>query len=227
MSITFGPTPTSECLRLFRELAPQVASGYYQARLDDDVAWVLAARCAFTESRALLVSSRAVYREFGLRIDEAALAQILYDIENMAGDASAAIDELLAAAATLEAIEETSLLSSVAGMLADAFVVKGMNEEAHEFSHKAERLADPDDVDAQTRWRRARARVLVRRGDAENAEALARAAVGLVAHSDALNNHAARCSTSPRSCACPDARNRDGQSSPRRSRCTTARRTWR
>ena len=75
-------------------------------------------------------------------------------------------------------------------MLADAFVVRGMNEEAHEFSHKAERLADPDDVDAQMRWRRARARVLVRRGDAENAEALARAAVGLVAHTDALNYHA-------------------------------------
>jgi len=52
MSIIIGPTPTSECLRLFRELAPQVASGFDQARLDDDVALVLPARCAFTESRA-------------------------------------------------------------------------------------------------------------------------------------------------------------------------------
>jgi ATP/maltotriose-dependent transcriptional regulator MalT len=40
------------------------------------------------------------------------------------------------------------------------------------------------------RWRRARARVLARRGELEAAERLAREALELVAGTDALNDHA-------------------------------------
>ena len=117
--------------------------------------------------------------------------QILYLVEMMAGDASAAAGELLAAVHGLEAIGETNLLATVAGMLADALVSQARHDGGGTLQPASgEELADPDDVDAQMRWRRARARVLARRGETEDAEHLARQALELVAATDGLNDHA-------------------------------------
>ena len=84
---------------------------------------------------------------------------------------------------------ETNLLATIAGMSADALVGCERDDEAERFASIAQEMADPDDVDAQVRWRRARARLLARRRDAHAAERLARDALALAAATDSLNDH--------------------------------------
>ncbi len=59
----------------------------------------------------------------------------------------------------LEAMGETNVLATIAGMLADALLGQEREDEAERFAQLGEDLADPDDVDAHVRWRRARARL--------------------------------------------------------------------
>ena len=190
VAINIGPTPATEALRLFEEHAPAVTTPFHLARLEVAKAWALAMRGAFAASRARLSSGRSLYRQLGLPLEDAGTVQILYLTEVMAGDASAATEDLLATVQILEDLGETNLLGTIAGMSADALVTQDRCVDAERLSRRAEELADPQDVDAQTRWRRARARVLARRGETLVAERFARAAVELVAGTDALNDQA-------------------------------------
>jgi ATP/maltotriose-dependent transcriptional regulator MalT len=67
-------------------------------------------------------------------------------------------------------------------------VAQGRLEEAEALSLEVEGIAAEDDVDAQTLWRLARAKVLARRGEFEQAEALARDAVRLLEPTDYVVN---------------------------------------
>ena len=51
--------------------------------------------------------------------------QIVYLVEVMAGDSAAATDDLRATAKTLEAVGETNLLATIAGMLANTLSARG------------------------------------------------------------------------------------------------------
>lgn len=53
-----------------------------------------------------------------------------------------ATEDLLAAGQTFEAMGETYVLASVDGVLADALVGQGSDEEAGRFSRRTEELAD-------------------------------------------------------------------------------------
>ena len=132
MAINIGPTPASESLLVFGEYAEEVGSPLHQARLELAQAWVLAMQGARAESRRLLASSRATYQELGLPLEES--VQTHYFIEVMAGDASAATEDLLAAVHALEALGETNLLATISGMLADALVNEKRYTEAEHFS---------------------------------------------------------------------------------------------
>ena len=87
---------------------------------------------------------------------------------------------------TLDRLGERYLLPTIAAMLAHVVYAQGRYDEAFELSVRAEELGSEDDVDAQARWRRARAKVLAQRGDLEAAEALAQASVRLMQQTDAL-----------------------------------------
>jgi tetratricopeptide (TPR) repeat protein len=190
VAMNIGPTPATDALRLFEEHAPAVTTPFHLARLEVAKAWALAMRGAFAESRSRLSSGRSLYRELGLPLEDAGSVQVLYLIEVMAGDAGAATEDLLATVRILDDLGETNLLGTIAGMSADALVTWDRCIHAEQLSRRAEELADAHDVDAQTRWRRARARILARRGEIVDAERFARAAVELVAGTDALNDHA-------------------------------------
>ena len=190
VAVNLGPTPSSEALRLFRGYATGVTSRLEQARTELAEAWALAMQGAVVEGRALVARSRATYQELGLVHEDAGSVQILYLVEEMALNAGGAADDLFAVARTLETMGETNIRATVLGMLADSLLHQGRDEEAEPFTRVSEELADPHDVDAQIRWRRARARLLARRGDPQTAEHLAREALDLVAATDALNDHA-------------------------------------
>ena len=85
---------------------------------------------------------------------------------------------------------ERGLLSTVAGFLAQALYAEGDYHEAARFSRASEDAAATDDVFSQMLWRISRAKILVRQGDSERAEALAQEAVRLGEATDLLSTRA-------------------------------------
>ena len=62
---------------------------------------------------------------------------------------------------------------------------QGRDDEALVFSEAAEQASAPHDFESQALWRSARAPILARRGEAGEAEELARAAVSIVQNAEA------------------------------------------
>ena len=81
-------------------------------------------------------------------------------VELLAGDAAAAERELRRGYDYFSRLGERYLLSSVAGLLAEALGAQGRLDEAEALSRETEALAAEDDVEAQTLWRSTRAKVL-------------------------------------------------------------------
>ena len=106
-------------------------------------------------------------------------AQEAFLIESIAGTPAAATQTLRLGYQTLHRMGERGLLSTVAGFLAQALYARGEYEEAARCSRASEDAAATDDVFSQMLWRTSRAKILVRQGEHERAEALAREAVRL------------------------------------------------
>jgi tetratricopeptide (TPR) repeat protein len=75
-------------------------------------------------------------------------------------------------------------------MLARVVLLRGRGDEAEELTRTCERVAAPDQVDAQVKWRSIRALALARRRSSEEAERLAREAVYQVDKTDQLDSRA-------------------------------------
>jgi tetratricopeptide (TPR) repeat protein len=102
----------------------------------------------------------------------------------LAGNPEAAARVLRESCDELGALGEKSFRSTSAAMLAGVLDGLGRSDEAEEFARLSEELASPDDVSSQALIRMARAMVLARRGGYEEALALAREAVDLLAGTD-------------------------------------------
>jgi len=113
---------------------------------------------------------------------------VLARVEVLASDPTAAERVLRGAYESLVAVEERYLRPSVAALLAELLVGQGRVDEADELTREAEELGAPDDVDAQSLWRLARAAVLMWRDDVEQAEALVREALDLLEPTDVVVN---------------------------------------
>jgi tetratricopeptide (TPR) repeat protein len=90
----------------------------------------------------------------------------------------------------LQEMHELSNLATRAADLAEALYAQSRYEEAEAWARTSETNAGEDDLTAQPSWRSVRAKVLARRGALEEAERLAREAVGLAEGTDALNQRA-------------------------------------
>jgi tetratricopeptide (TPR) repeat protein len=117
------------------------------------------------------------------------------DVELLAGDAAAAERSARAACERLEAINELGYLSSAVPTLLEALYRLDRGDEALRLSERWDpaRLTAPEDVDAQAGWRSVRAKLLAHRGNAAEAERLAREAVSLASATDYVDLHADAC----------------------------------
>ena len=88
----------------------------------------------------------------------------------------------------LEQMGAIGPLASVAAMLGRVVLLRGRGDEAEELTRTCERIAAPDQLDAQVKWRSIRAIALARRRDSEEAERLAREAVYQVDKTDQLDS---------------------------------------
>ncbi len=148
---------------------------------------VEAMRGNFDLAWELLDAAKAAAREFGLDGDYTTSSITAGRVAMLKGDASRAEQEFAEATDFLRSIGDLGHLSSVAPLLADALYAQGRDDEALSLTEEAERASIDDDMDAQVHWRRVRGKILARRGQLEEALALATGAADMARLSDDLD----------------------------------------
>ncbi len=133
----------------------------------------------FEEARRLYRRSHELVAELGRNMTVAASSQESSRIELLAGDPAAAESELRRDYATLEAVGERYIRSTIAGLLGHVLIELGRDDEANAFVVLAVDLAGADDVFSQVVSRTARARLLARAGQFDEALATGREAVAM------------------------------------------------
>jgi tetratricopeptide (TPR) repeat protein len=99
------------------------------------------------------------------------------EMELLARDYAAAEARFRGMYADLLAANDLGHLATVSHLLADAMLGLGKVDEALELTVGVEAMTVPEDVDAQSGWRRVRAKALARQGRIDEATSLAREAV--------------------------------------------------
>jgi tetratricopeptide (TPR) repeat protein len=107
--------------------------------------------------------------------------------ELTSGDFARAESELRRGYDQLQAIGDRGTLSPVAAFLAQAVYAQGRYDEADQLASVSRECASRDDRFPHVVWRGVRAKVLARRGEPEEATALAREALELAEETDSLN----------------------------------------
>jgi class 3 adenylate cyclase len=186
-----GPLPAAEGIRRLDEIRRHPdCDGAADASVLACRAILEAMQGRFEQPRSDVRASRSVLRDHGLLVDWAGHSTLSGWIELLAGDPAAAEREVRGGYEALQRMGETGFLSNVAAVLAEAVRAQGRLEEAVQLSVVSERAAARDVVEAQALWRRVRARVLAARGEAAEAERLARESVSLIEPTDLLHARA-------------------------------------
>jgi len=139
----------------------------------------------FERAHAAFEECERLNQEMGITVHSAARDREA-DVALLEGDPPAAERLLRESVEQLEAMGDRLHLPVIFGLLARAVLAQGRAEEAGRLTETAERIAARDDVSPQVYWRATRARVLAQRGDAAEAERLAREATALAADTDWL-----------------------------------------
>jgi ATP/maltotriose-dependent transcriptional regulator MalT len=150
------------------------------------LALLLAMTGEFDAARRLIADANAILGELG-RL-QSMISHHEAQVEMVAGNPAAAAERLKVDVDRLEAMGERALLATTAGMLAQARLAQGREDEAEALTATSERWALAEDRVTQALWRSVRAGVLARRGAHEEAEALAREALAVVEPTDLLTD---------------------------------------
>jgi ATP/maltotriose-dependent transcriptional regulator MalT len=138
----------------------------------------------------LIAQSKELLEELGLTVWIAGpLTQFAGWVDLWRGDPAAAERQLRWGHETLSDIKEMAWLPTVDGILAEAIHAQGRLDEADDLAAEIAESAGAEDVYSQLLWRGVRAKVLARRGSADEAERLARESVDLVSVTDFLHGH--------------------------------------
>ena len=187
----YGPTPVPEAITRARALLEETGGDRKaEALIACSIAHLEAMRGDFERARSLYRKSRAIFEEFGWRLQAALTSIDSGPIEMLAGDLDRAVEELRRDHDALDEMGEHNYISTTAAFLAEALYRQGKLDEAEEYTVESEKVAASDDVSSQFLWRSVRARILARRGALEDGEALARAALDIIRTSDEPDSQA-------------------------------------
>jgi DNA-binding SARP family transcriptional activator/tetratricopeptide (TPR) repeat protein len=182
-----GPTPVPEAIRRCRKLLAG-ADFAGQANVLAPLGALEAMRGRFDEARRHVAQARTVYDELGqTSTAEANCGAVAGRIELLAGDLAAAELAFRSTCQTLERVDDQAYLATGAAELADVLCIRGRFDEAEQWCLLASRLAASDDVFTQVLWRATWARLLARKGEFDEAEALAREALRRMEETDDPN----------------------------------------
>jgi predicted ATPase/class 3 adenylate cyclase len=186
----FGPTPADEGIRRCEAMLEEVReSPESQAAILRQLACLNAIVGRFALARELIATSNATYADLGLTLFLAG-SEHESVVELLAGNLAAAEKSARAAYRALEEMGERAYRSTMAATLAWVILEQGRDEEAEALAEVSARLGASDDLMTQVGWRRVRARVLARRAEIKEAEALAREAVAIAEATDFVNDRA-------------------------------------
>jgi ATP/maltotriose-dependent transcriptional regulator MalT len=154
------------------------------------LARVAAHRGDLDEARGFVNAATAITREEGSLLPRAVDCISRAMVDMLAGDLAGAEEVLRNGYLKLEEMGGTGPRVNVAALLARVRLLRNRNEDAEELTRTCERLAAPDQADAQIKWRSIRAIAVARRGEHGEAERLAREAVYLAGKTDQLDSRA-------------------------------------
>ena len=186
-ALYYGPTPVSNAIARCSKLRDAAYGPGTEAALGTTLAALHAMEGRFDEARPLYAESIRAYERLGLHFSRAARSHLGAQIELLGGDPAAAALELRAGCETLEAMGERGVRSTLAGFLADVLCTLGDDVEAERFASFTAEASGESDLVPQVLWRRARARLDVRQGDAKRALALVGEALELTEKTDYLD----------------------------------------
>lgn len=191
-ALYYGPTPVGEAIARCRQLEGGAAGDRgAEANVRAFLGGLEAQRGNFELGRELVLAARAVFDDLGYaRLSASHCGAVTGEIALLAGDPIVAETVLRSTCEVLQEMHELSNLATRAADLAEALYAQSRYEEAEAWARTSETNAGEDDLTAQPSWRSVRAKVLARRGALEEAERLAREAVGLAEGTDALNQRA-------------------------------------
>jgi tetratricopeptide (TPR) repeat protein len=140
------------------------------------------------EGRAELAAVREALAERGMRLylaENLALASVEFEL--LAGNPAAAVELGTEGCRLLEELGERGWLSTAAAELAQALYALDRLDEAETWARRSRELGASDDAATQMLWRQVEAKVLARRGEAEEAERLVCEALAIVAKTQHLD----------------------------------------
>jgi tetratricopeptide (TPR) repeat protein len=182
-ALTLGPTPVEEATRRLEELSAELP----EARLIETYLALLYSYAGrHDEARAMIERSRRSLLELGQLTHHAGVSMNAGWIALLAGEPERVELDLRAAVDVLEQAGESGFRSTVAAVVAEILYQLGRDQEAEEWTRRSEEASSPEDVVSQTLWRAARAKVLARRGEADEALRLSAEAVGWALRRDVL-----------------------------------------
>ena len=193
LTLYWGPLPLEAVERRSREaLAEAERSGVSSlaATAYRVLARVAAHRGDLEEARRFVDLATAITREEGSLLPRAVDCISRALVEMLAGDLAAAEQVLRGGYGQLEEMGGTGPMVNVAALLARVLLLRGRNDDAEELTRTCERLAAPDQADAQVKWRSIRAIAIARRGELGDGERLAREAVYMAGKTDQLDSRA-------------------------------------
>jgi tetratricopeptide (TPR) repeat protein len=189
----FGPTP---CLDVIERARNDVAwaRGQNNRSLEGSVLTrmgeMLARSGRIPDAQDAFARAREVFADLGRRSHLAYMPISTAAVEPLASDPRGAEAELRFAYEFFDRLGADHILATVGPMLAAALVPQGKLVEALALTEQAERIAAPDDLDGQVKWRLARASARVAQGEPADAERLGREAVALAESTDSIVLHA-------------------------------------
>ena len=151
VTVLFGPTPAEEAIALLDQMVASSGNDPRVRAEAEQVTCVMHAMCGrFDRARAVGADARQHLAEVGHGLFLANLAQSTGHVEELAGDLDAAEAEYARSCADLEALGESSYLSTVAGLHARLLARRGRPGQAEMALEVARRRGSPDDVSTQS-----------------------------------------------------------------------------
>ena len=186
MAALLGPTPVDEAIARTEQLVEQVSGDRSaEALVLGQLAGLRALEGSFDAARSDIARAYAILEDLGLHAEIAGIDLDAWRVEMLAGELVPAEQRLRHAYEIFDEMGEKYLLSTVAGLLAQTVYALGRYDEVEPLGRTTEELAVEGDIDTQSLWRCVRAKALAQQGRFEDAEALAREALSLVAETDA------------------------------------------
>ncbi len=189
-SLVPGPTPVLEGIRRLEQFIREAAGNMVvEANLGGYLANLEAMDGRNDAARERSARSRALTHDQGLRHSTGFHHQLVGRIELLAGDPAAAERDMRAAFETFRETGDEWNQAIVATELLLAVYEQERYEDAFELLAELDDLPADSSPTTQIKRRDVLARLLARRGEIGEAEALAREAVAIAARTDLLNHH--------------------------------------